>query len=78
MALPVNVLQVAHAPSCQRHVIHLLDSANRAVRMRIAINGAGPACARIQGDRLIVFDRSGRVIAISLLSGAVLREHRLT
>jgi hypothetical protein len=42
MALPVNVLQVAHAPSCQRHVIHLLDSANRAVRMRIAINGAGP------------------------------------
>jgi hypothetical protein len=78
IALPVNQLKVAHAPSRQRHVIHLLDSANRAVRMRITINGAGPVRARIQGDRLIVFDGSGRVITVSLSSGAVLREHRLT
>jgi hypothetical protein len=76
IALPVNELQVADAPS--RHVIHLLDSANCAVRMRITVNGAGPARARIQGDRLIVFDGGGRLIAISLSSGAILREHRLT
>ncbi len=78
MALPVNELPIMHAPSRQWRVIHLLDAGNRAVRMRIAIHGAGPAGVRIQGDRMIVFDGSGRVIAISLSSGAVLREHRLT
>jgi hypothetical protein len=78
IALPVNELRGAHAASRQWRVIHLLDTVNRAVRMRIALDGAGPAGVRIQGDRLVVFDGSGRVMAISLSSGAVLREHRLT
>jgi hypothetical protein len=34
--------------------------------------------ARFQEERLIVFDGCGRVLAISLASGAVLREYRLT
>jgi hypothetical protein len=74
----VNELTFAYSPSRWWSVIHLLDTGNRAVRMRIAVHGAGPAGVRIQGDRVIVFDGSGRVMAISLSSGALLREHRLT
>jgi hypothetical protein len=78
IALSLPEWRAANAPSRWWRVIHLLDTGNLAVRMRIAIDVAGPAGVRIQGDRLIVFDGSGRVIAISLSSGAVLREHRLT
>lgn len=71
----ITVRPLAHEP---RTAIHLLDSANLAVRARITIDGTTRTSVRIQGDRLVVFDTCGRVIVVSLSSGAVLREHRLT
>jgi hypothetical protein len=71
----VTVRPLTHQP---RTAIHLHDSSNLAIRARIMIDGAARAGVRIQGDRLVVFDSCGRVIVVSLSSGAVLREHRLT
>lgn len=71
----ITVRPLSHEP---RTAIHLLDSANLAVRARITIDGTTRTSVRIQGDRLVVFDTCGRVIVVSLSSGAVLREHRLT
>lgn len=59
--------------------INLLDMPALRVRARISLLGdLQNVGARFQGDRLIVFDSCGRVLAISLSSGAVLREYRLT
>src|SRR5262249_2222057 len=49
-------------------IIRLLDSKNLAVRARITIDGSELTGARIQGDRLIIFDSGGRVIVMSLTS----------
>jgi hypothetical protein len=59
-------------------VIHLLDAGRLGVRAVITLDGAEQAGVRIQADRLVIFDDCGRVLAVSLSSGAVLREHRLT
>jgi hypothetical protein len=63
---------------CARSTVNILDFATLGARMRITIDGADRTGVRIQADRLIVFDSCGRVILVSLSSGAVLREHRLT
>src|SRR5262249_30768158 len=63
---------------CVRSTVNAFDFSKLGARMRITIDGADRTGVRIQADRLIVFDSSGRVIVISLSSGAVLREHRLT
>jgi hypothetical protein len=61
-----------------RVLLHLLDMAALQVRARISLEGEMQTVgARFQGDRLIVFDGCGRVLAISLISGAVVREYRL-
>jgi hypothetical protein len=61
-----------------RVLFHLLDMAALQVRARISLEGEMQTVgARFQGDRLIVFDGCGRVLAISLTSGAVVREYRL-
>jgi hypothetical protein len=80
IAVPVNEARTGtNPPSGQwRTVIHVLDASNLVDRLRITIDGSKPARVRIQADRLIVFDTCGRVIIVSLSSGAVLREHRLT
>jgi hypothetical protein len=62
----------------QDAAIHVLDCLVRRVRMRIDLNAAGASArARIQGERLLVFDGCGRLLLLSLKSGAVLQEHRL-
>ncbi len=69
---------VLPVPDQRGTVFHLVDSKDLAVRARIALEGAEwTADIGIQGDRLIIFDGYGRVIVLSLSSGAVLREHRL-
>jgi hypothetical protein len=80
IAVPASAWRIgASLPSRQwRTVIHVLDTGNLADRVRITIDGGKPARVRIQADRLIVFDNGGRVIVVSLSSGGVLREHRLT
>jgi hypothetical protein len=61
-----------------RVLLHLLDMPALQVRARISLEGELQTMgARFQGDRLIVFDGCGRVLAISLTSGAVVREYRL-
>jgi hypothetical protein len=58
--------------------VYILDCAGRKVRARIDLLGAGPGTrARIQGERLLVYDPCGRLLLLSLKSGAVLQEHRL-
>lgn len=52
-----------------------LDSAQ--VRLRVALDG-GRAGGRIRGDRVVVFDDRGRLLVISLRTGAVIREVRLS
>jgi MoxR-vWA-beta-propeller ternary system domain bpX6 len=59
--------------------IHLLDCAGRKLRACIDLKGANcNAFARIQGERLLVYDDCGRLLLLSLKSGAVLQEHRLS
>jgi hypothetical protein len=61
-----------------RVLLHLLDMTALQVRARISLEGEMQTVgARFQGDRLIVFDGCGRVLAMSLTSGAVVREYRL-
>jgi hypothetical protein len=58
--------------------IYLFDRGQLQVRARILLEGAGSHVgARIVGNRLLVFDAGGRVLALSLQSGALVREHRL-
>jgi hypothetical protein len=62
-----------------RPALYLLDMTALRVRARIVLEGELESIrARFQEERLIVFDGCGRVLAISLASGAVLREYRLT
>jgi hypothetical protein len=62
-----------------RPALYLLDMTALRVRARIVLEGEVESIrARFQAERLIVFDGCGRVLAISLASGAVLREYRLT
>jgi hypothetical protein len=59
--------------------IHLFDCVAGRERARIRLDGAGKHCrVRIQGERLIVCDSAGRVLALSLKSGGIVSEHRLT
>jgi hypothetical protein len=61
-----------------RVLLHLLDMPALQVRARISLEGEMQTMgARFQGDRLIVFDSYGRVLVVSLTSGAVVREYRL-
>jgi hypothetical protein len=61
-----------------RVLLHLVDITALQVRARISLEGEMQTIgARFQGDRLIVFDGYGRVLTISLTSGAVVREYRL-
>jgi hypothetical protein len=73
IAMPVDF-----SPSIPVTVIHLVDTGNRAARLRIELGGTEPASVRIQADRLIACDGCGRAIAVSLTSGDILREIRLT
>jgi hypothetical protein len=58
--------------------VSVLDCAGCKLRARIGLQGAGTATgARIQGERLLIWDSCGRLILLSLKSGAVLQEHRL-
>ncbi len=59
--------------------IHLFDSDACLERMRIDLDGAlRNAGVRFQGQHLLVFDERGRVLVVSLRSGAVIREHRIS
>jgi hypothetical protein len=59
--------------------VYIFDCASRKLRARIELKGAAElgTGARIQGDRLIVRDACGRLLLLSLKTGAVLQEHRL-
>jgi hypothetical protein len=58
-------------------VIHVLDCSARKVRARVTLEpGGSGAGARIQGERLLLFDSCGRVLILSLKNGTVLCEHR--
>ncbi len=59
--------------------IYLFDARDpaAAARLRITIEGIATHGARLQGDRLTVFGSDGRLLTVSLPSGAVLFEHRL-
>jgi hypothetical protein len=68
---------LAHSEHGNR--IHLFDCLAGRERARIRLDGAGKHChVRIQGERLVVCDRAGRVLALSLTSGSIVSEHRLT
>jgi hypothetical protein len=60
-----------------RSVIHLVETSSPATRLRLTLDGAEPASVRIQAGHLIVSGVDGRVVAVSLLSGAILRDIRL-
>lgn len=63
----------------ERTTIHLCDVASRRERARIELEGARRGAGlRFRGDHLTVFDGRGRVIVVSLRSGEVLREHRIS
>ena len=47
------------------------------VRAVIALEMAGSAGIRMQGERMVVFDQCGRLLVLCLKTGAVVREHRL-
>lgn len=57
--------------------IELVQLESAQVRLRVALDG-GRAGGRIRGDRLVVFDDRGRLLVISLRTGAVIREMRLS
>lgn len=57
--------------------IELVQVESAQVRLRVALDG-GRAGGRIRGDRLVVFDDRGRLLVISLRTGAVIREVRLS
>ena len=60
-------------------VVHVVHLGTRAERLRIDLAGRGRRCgARIQGDRLVVFDDRGRLLVISLRTGKKLRDLRLS
>jgi serine/threonine protein phosphatase PrpC len=59
--------------------IHLMDSTSFQERARIELEGAiRNVGVRLQGDHLLVFDGCGRVVVLSLRSGAVLRDYRVS
>jgi hypothetical protein len=61
-----------------REVVQLLDTARLAPRARVEMQGALRAGGRIDKEHLLVFDDRGRLLVISLRSGSVLREMRLS
>jgi hypothetical protein len=62
----------------QDAAIYLFDCGGRKLRARIDLEGAGAGTgARIQGERLLIYDICGRLLLFSLKSGAILQEHRL-
>jgi hypothetical protein len=57
--------------------VHVLQLPNGQPRMHVVLEDAhGGAHVRIDGDRLTICDLCGRVLVVSLKTGAVLREHR--
>jgi hypothetical protein len=59
--------------------IHLFDCAAGRERARFHLEGAGERChIRIHGERIVVCDGAGRILALSLTSGGIISEHRLT
>lgn len=54
------------------------DAAEGKPRARVELVGAQHASGRVCGERLVVWDDRGRLLVISLESGAVLREVRLS
>jgi hypothetical protein len=62
----------------QNTVVYLLDQAGRKLRARIDLKGAAWGTrVRIQDGRLLICDRCGRLLLLSLKTGAILQEHRL-
>ena len=60
-------------------VAHLLDTAQLGTRVRIALDGKDVRLgARLGRERVLLFDSRGRLLVISLQSGSVLRELRLS
>ncbi len=60
-------------------MVHLLDGKGSRPSLQIELGAAlRPPGVRVQGERLLVFDEGGRVLVVSLRTGAVLREHRVS
>lgn len=57
--------------------LDVFDTGAARLRLRVALEGSRPT-GRICGDHLLVFDDRGRLLVISLATGAVIREARLT
>jgi hypothetical protein len=61
-----------------RATVLLIDTAERRVHAQIELERAGQRCdARLAGESPVVFDGHGRLLVVSLASGAVVRELRL-
>ncbi len=59
--------------------LHLFDTSACCERMRVTLGGPpGEVGLRFQGDHLTVHDSQGRVLIVSLYSGEVIREHRVS
>jgi hypothetical protein len=59
--------------------IHLFDTMDGSERARIHLDEVGGGCCvRIQGERLVMCDSTGRVLVFSLMSGGIISEYRLT
>jgi hypothetical protein len=60
-------------------VLHVLDASALEERARLEFAGAGPSIgARIQGEHLLAWDGLGRVVVLSLVTGNVLNEWRIS
>jgi len=60
-------------------VAHLLDTAQLGTRVSVGLEGRGVRVgARLGRERVLLFDDRGRLLVISLPSGTVLRELRLS
>jgi hypothetical protein len=58
--------------------LYVFESGSLRLAAQISLEGAESCGAvRFQGDRLVVSDSHGRVLVLSLKTGAVLREHRV-
>jgi serine/threonine protein phosphatase PrpC len=59
--------------------LYLFEAPGLKLAAQISLEGAESCGAvRFQGDRLVVSDSHGRVLVLSLKTGAVLREHRVS
>lgn len=58
--------------------VDLFDTATTELRLRVGLLGSERTGCRVRGDHLLVFDDRGRLLVISLRTGAVIRETYLT